>query len=86
MIIVRVELHSAVTGKMTELARMHIANTGIGTLDRCDYTGETFVGRDTRALDRGRINHTGVVVNWPRQTKHVWCLVHRMLVSMGYAK
>jgi hypothetical protein len=84
MIIVRVELHSAVTGQITELARMHIANSGAGTLERADYTGETFVGRDARALDRRVVSHTGTAFRWPRRRKHVWCLVHRMLSNMGY--
>ena len=71
MIVVRVELWSAITGKKTEIARMHISNTGAGSNRRCDYTGESFVGRDSTA---------------PRLDLHVWNLVTRMLTSMGYTR
>ena len=86
MIVVRVELWSAITGEKTELARMHISNTGTGSNRRCDYTGESFVGRDSAALDRRQVSKRGKVDNYPRLDLHVWNLVMRMLTSMGYTR
>lgn len=84
MIIVRVELWSAVTGKTTELARMHIANTGAGTPARGNYEGTTFRGRTAAALAKLLVSREGGVENYPRQQLHVWNLVARMLSAMGY--
>lgn len=89
MIVVRVELWSAIDGSRTELARMHIANDGkASTVNRRrgDYVGETFVGRDAAALDRQQVSKRGSVANYPRLDLHVWNLVARMLASMGYTK
>lgn len=89
MIVVRVELHSALTKRRTELARMHIANDGEATLTNPrlgDYHGATFVGRDSAALDREHINRRGTVSGWRRHDFHVWNLVRRMLEAMGYDK
>lgn len=84
MIVIRVELWSAITGQRTELARMHIANTGGGTAASGNYAGETFVGRSSAALDQQRVSKHGHVVGYPRQRLHVWNLVARMLRDMGY--
>lgn len=45
MLLVRVELHSAITGEVTEIARMVIANEGGGTKERANYTGCVAKGR-----------------------------------------
>ena len=84
MIIVRVELHSAVTVRVTELARAHIANIG-GTNTRGDYRVATLRGRDKEALDRCVVQRNGEVRNYPRLSIHVWHLVARALIAMGYA-
>lgn len=85
MIIVRVELHSAVTGTVTEIARMRICNRGDHASWRMgNYEGESFVGRDRSALDKGRVSHRGTVDDYPREALHVWNLVGRMLRAMGY--
>lgn len=42
MLIVRVELHSAITGEITEIARALIYNDGHGTITTGDYGGVTF--------------------------------------------
>jgi hypothetical protein len=86
MIVVRVELWSAIDGSRTELARMAIANDATGTDRRCSYNGVTFVGRDTEALSKVRPSKTGRVADWPRHDLHIWNLVARMLESMGYDK
>ncbi len=51
MIIVKVELHSAITGQKTELARMMIDNIG-GDLKRGNYRARTFRGRSAEGLDK----------------------------------
>jgi hypothetical protein len=84
MIIVRVELHSAITRKVTEIARMKICNTG-GTVERGEYHVATLRGRRTEQLDRGITTREGDVKDYPRQAIHIWHLVARALVAMGYA-
>lgn len=83
MLVVKVELHSAITGKVTEIAKMHIANTGQGTPDRGNYVGKSVKkGRDPYRV--GSIMRWGEVFNYPRKSKHVWNLVARMLAAMEY--
>ena len=53
---------------------------------RRNYTGESFVGRSTDALDRLTVSKRGAVNDWPSEAFHVWNLVARMLASMGYTK
>ncbi|WP_407155196.1 hypothetical protein [Bradyrhizobium sp. STM 3557] len=84
MIIIRVELHSAITRKVTELARMRICNIG-GTVDRGDYHVATLRGRSTEQLDRGAVTREGNVRDYPRRAIHVWHLVARALIALGYA-
>ncbi len=88
MIVVRVELWSAITGERTEIARMMIANSGRGTAEKGDYSGETLRGRSTAALDKSwasrTCTHYGKVMGHARQRLHVWHLVAKMLASMGY--
>lgn len=83
MIVVRVELWSAVTGRKTELARMHICNVG-GTNTRGDYEAVAFRGRDAETLNKLVPQRCGEVKNYPRLAMHVWTLVGRALKSMGY--
>jgi hypothetical protein len=87
LIIVRVELHSAITGKVTELARMMIHNTG-GTNTKGDYGVEVYRGRDKDALDvaqKSRIaQRTGKVLGYARLSRHVWNLVAIALKETGY--
>ena len=85
MIVVRVELHSAITGRVTELARAHIANAG-GTDTLGDYDITILHGRSTAALDRGTVQRRGKVVGHARQALHVWHLVAKALTGMGYGK
>lgn len=84
MIVIRVELHSAITGNVSELARMHICNVG-GTAAKGEYRCETLRGRCTDDLNKRIVQRTGSVLNYPRQAIHVWHLVARSLVAMGYA-
>jgi hypothetical protein len=83
MLVIRVELHSAVTGKMTELARMKVCNEG-GTADLRDYGVYVFRGRDKEALDKQTVHRTGKFGKFPSQRLHVWNLVLCALVAAGY--
>ena len=85
MIVVRVELHSAITGHCTELARMLISNVG-GTATKGDYKIETLRGRDKKALDLRNVMHTGEVKNHSRLALHVWHLVAKALKSVKYGE
>lgn len=86
MIVIKVELHSAVTRQVTELARMQISNTGAGTATKASYAGAVFRGRSTAELDRKAVQREGRVEDYPRQRVHVWHLVAAMLLKMGYAR
>lgn len=83
MIIVRVELWSARTGAVTELARMNICNVG-GTDTLGNYDAETLRGRSTDDLNRGAAQRKCKVLGHPRVSQHVWNLVTKALTGMGY--
>lgn len=84
MLVVRVELHSAITGATTEIARFDIWNTTKGTRTKGDYECASFRGRTREDLKRRTVQRTGKVEDYPRLSQHVLCLVHRALTSMGY--
>ena len=85
MLVIRVELHSAVTHKVTELARAVIFNRGdVASPRRGNYTGKAFRGRSKEQLGLQVVQRTGEVLNYPRLDLHVWNLVARMLTAMGY--
>lgn len=86
MLIVKIELHSAVTGEISEIARMRLYNDGHGTGRRGGYVGEVFRGRSFEALDKATIHKRGEIKNWPRLDRHVWNLVAAMLENMDYGK
>jgi hypothetical protein len=83
MIVVKVELHSAITGHVTEIARMMIANIG-GSRTRGNYSIEVCRGRDREALAKRIVQRRGGVQNYPRLAVHVWHLVARALQATGY--
>jgi hypothetical protein len=83
MIVVRVELWSAVTHEVTELARMKICNRG-GTAESGDYSVTTYRGRCKADLDRHVVTRTGAIAGYPRLALHVWHLVAYALASTGY--
>ena len=85
MIIVRVELHSAITGEVTELGRMDICNVG-GTIQRGDYTAQVMRGRSREDLSKRLVIRGTNIENYPRQRLHVWHLVSKALSKMGYGK
>jgi len=83
MIVVRVELWSAITGDRTELARMHIANIG-GSETIGNYEAATMRGRSTAQLNRNDVQRKCRVLGHPRLSQHVWNLVAKALSGMGY--
>ena len=88
MLVVRVELWSAVDGSKQELARMVIDNTG-GTPQLGNYRVRTLRGQSLSALDRAMIpplsvTREGAVHAHPRLREHVWNLVAKALQAMRY--
>ena len=87
MIVVRVELHSAVTGQVVELARGIITNDGTSRKASIGhYRCWTYRGRAASDLDRQVVQRNGEVRDWPRQRLHVWHLVAEALRAMGYGR
>lgn len=84
MIIVRFELHSAIDGSVSELARLRICNDGSGTAKRRNYIGYVFRGRSKAHLDRAIVQRQTRIADFPSEDVHVWNLVARMLKAMGY--
>lgn len=89
MLVIRVELHSAVTGKVTEIARMLMHNDGTGTPNRGNYKAKTVKGKIADNMPAMEIRDSvplreGEVKDYPRLGLHVWHLVCRMLKSMDY--
>lgn len=89
MIIVKVELWSAIDGQQTELARMVIDNIG-GTKNLGDYRVRTLRGRSNKALAKAmnaipmKVQREGRVFKHPRLKQHVWNLVAKALGQMEY--
>lgn len=85
MLVVKIELWSAVTGKITEIGRTYIANDGTGVRGRGNYAvkvarkdavAEPYTGwHDIRA------SRDGHVEDYPRESYNVWRLVSRALRS-----
>ncbi len=82
MIVCKLELHSARTGEVTTLGRIHIANDGIRTLedpDRGTYSGKSF-----RKGNPNLVTRTGKVEDYARNAYSPWTLLRKMLEAMGY--
>ena len=84
MIVIKLELHSAITGKVTEIGRTIIANTGsCDDITRSDYT--VYVSRRGKEFSNKRTLRSplrkGSVEDYPRLTYNVWRLVTRGLLS-----
>ncbi len=78
MIVVKIELHSAITGEVSEIGRTYIDNVG-GTQDRGDYRVRV-CRRGNEAIPRNPAR-MGAVTNYPRLSYNVWRLVIRALRS-----
>lgn len=75
MLIVKIELHSAVTGEIKTLAIGRIVNTGAGTPTRGHYRVEL---RDAA----GRLWKSGSVENFPRKRLLAWDLLYWALKKL----
>lgn len=75
MLVIKLELHSAVTGLVTELGRLDIINDGTGSdaLGNYEYT---LLGKDASGK---RYSHSGDIRHWPRRTNSAWALVKHAL-------
>ena len=76
MIVVKVELHSALNGEVTEIGYATICNLGTGTEDKGDY----YVSVKRRG-NRASVVRTGKVMGFSRRCKNVWLLVIRSLLT-----
>jgi len=94
MIVVKVELHGAMSGRVTELGRMLIGNMGDATGSRGDYEARVLRRRATHLGKVGEVGdspfiqwkdapvtRTGEVKNYPRLSYNIWRLVLRALRS-----
>lgn len=83
MLVIKIELHSAITKKVTLLGRMDIKNRGTGTEARGNY--DVRVWRKN-SLKKSKPYHSsilrrGEVLNYPRKRYNVWRLVIRALMD-----
>lgn len=85
MIVVRVELHSAITKKVTVLGKMFITNDGTHPdAKRGNY--DVFVFKKNKVTEVlwntvSDISRKGRVENYPRLSYNIWRLVARALLS-----
>ena len=83
MIVIKVELHSAITNKVTLLGTAIIHNLATGTKERGDY--ECLVGHKSQDGDLKQImykpNRKSRVYDYPRLSYNVWRLVIRGLLG-----
>jgi len=80
MIVVTVELVSAVTGKTTQLGKMHICNDGVQADPNLgDYTGVVL-----RKPNFQSVTKRGAIKGHRRLQQPIWNLVRKMLANMGY--
>lgn len=76
MIVVKIELHSAITSKVSELGRLEIYNDGTGTKQRGNY-GVRKIGK------RGRLLGAARVENHARLSRSIFNLIRKALEALG---
>lgn len=89
MLVVKIELWSAVTGKVEEIGRMYIGNDGTARGKRGNYDvkvtrkgSEKSTGWKTfRGWKNVKATRTGRVEDYPRSSYNVWRLITRALKS-----
>jgi len=79
MIVVKVELHSAITGRVSEIARAEICNVG-GTRDSGEYEAD-LKWRNSEFGSWLSLARKGRVRGYPRLSSNIWVLVMRALRS-----
>lgn len=82
MLVVKIELHSAITGEISEIGKMIIANTG-GTRECGDYRVAVSHKNDLNDLKKIWTEpcREGEVKSYPRLSYNVWRLVSRAIRS-----
>ena len=75
MLVIRIELHSAVTGQVTSIAIGKIVNTGTGSSTQGNYRIEL---RDAA----GRVWKRGHIEGFPRKRLLAWDLFYRALEKL----
>jgi len=75
MLVIRIELHSAVTGQVTNIATGKIVNTGTGSSTQGNYRIEL---RDAA----GRVWKRGHIEGFPRKRLLAWDLFYRALEKL----
>lgn len=89
MIVVKVELHSAITGRVSRIGTVRIANVG-GSKTRGDYQCESFRAGELWPDKRHRFRlrpaavRSGEVKGHARKREPVLSLVRKALESMNY--
>jgi len=83
MLILKLELHSAITGKTTQIAQAIIANDGGAVQANVGHYDVKVARKGKFALPDNWHNplRTGRVENYPRLSYNVWRLVIRALLS-----
>jgi hypothetical protein len=80
MLVVKVELHSAITGEVSEIGRMLIDNVG-GTTEHGDYRVRVLKRNNQKVVSR-----IGTVEAHPRLRAPVWSLVAKALAATKFIK
>jgi hypothetical protein len=87
MLVVKVELHDANTGKVSELSRMLIANTCAGSEELGDYAvWLARKGQKRNDLVVARCERRGDVTGHRRLTEPVWQLVRKAIEAVGFVR
>ncbi len=89
MLVVKVELHSATTGEISELGRMYIANDGTGTPKRGNYQAAVCKKGsfavpfpiNPKASTAKRASRFARVEDYARESLPIWRLVMRALAG-----
>lgn len=90
MLVIKVELHSAITGKISRLATMFICNDASGNRKRGNYTFAVFRKGQKPEEDMYAKRtlpqplRQGGLADYPRLSLPVWCLVKRALEKLDY--
>lgn len=86
MIVVKIELWSAITHRISEIGRMYIANDGSGSAERGDYQAAVCKrGTDKvpHPLDPAgpKATRSGAIKDYPRLAYNVWRLIARACLA-----
>jgi len=76
MIIVKIELHSAVTGKVTELGKLHIINDGTGDASKGNYDVHKYGKNGRQLLAHARVERHA------RRSRTIFNLLRRALEAL----